>query len=104
MKQTGLIKKVIEELGIDDRYAKKKHTPAESKPLVRDADREGADGGFSYSSIIGMLLYLSGHTCSDNAYTVKCCTRYMFYPKHSHELAKSTLGGTSNRHRSMEWL
>ncbi len=60
MKQTGLIKRVIEALGLDDGYAKGKHTPAESKPLVKDADGEGAHGGFSYSSVVGMLLYLSG--------------------------------------------
>ncbi len=41
MKQTGLIKRVIEALGLDDGYAKGKHTPAESKPLVKDADGEG---------------------------------------------------------------
>jgi hypothetical protein len=62
MKQTGLIKRVVEALGLDDGYTKGKHTLAESKPLVKDADREGVHGGFSYSSIIGMLLYLSGHT------------------------------------------
>jgi len=62
MKQTGLIKRVIEALRLDDGYAKGKHTPAESKPLVKDADGEGAHGGFSHSSIIGMLLYLSSHT------------------------------------------
>jgi hypothetical protein len=62
MKQTGLIKSIIETLGLDDGYAKRKHTPVESKPLVKDADREGVHGGFSYSSIFGMLLYLSGHT------------------------------------------
>jgi hypothetical protein len=62
MKQTGLIKRVIEALGLDDGYTKGKHTPAESKPLVKDAEGEGVHGGFSYSSVIGMLLYLSGHT------------------------------------------
>ncbi len=62
MKQTGLIKRVIETLGLDNGYAKGKHTPEESKPLVKDADREGVHGGFSYSSFVGMLLYLSGHT------------------------------------------
>jgi hypothetical protein len=62
MKQTGLIKRVIEALGLDDGYAKGKHTPAESKPLIKDADGEGVHGGFKYSSIVGMLLYLSGHT------------------------------------------
>ncbi len=62
MKQTGLIKRVVEALGLDDGYTKRKHTLAESKPLVKDADREGVHGGFSYSSVVGMLLYLSGHT------------------------------------------
>ncbi len=82
MKQTILIKKVIEVLGLDDGYAKGKPTPEESKPLVKDADREGAHGGFSYSSIVGMLLYLSGHTQPDISYAVNCCPRYMFCPKH----------------------
>jgi hypothetical protein len=62
MKQTVLIKRVIETLRLDDGYAKGKHSSAESKPLVKDEDGEGAHGGFCYSSIIGMLLYLSGHT------------------------------------------
>ena len=92
MKQTGLIKRVIEALGLDDGYAKGKHTPAESKPLVKDADGEGAHGGFSYSSVVGMLLYLSGHTRPDIAYAVNCCARYMFCPKHSHELALKRIG------------
>ena len=62
MKQMGLIKRVIEAIRLDDGYAKGKHTPAESKPLVKDADGEGVNGGFSYSSVLGMLLYLSDHT------------------------------------------
>jgi hypothetical protein len=61
MRQRGLIKRVIEALRLDDGYAKGKHTPEESKPLVKDADGEGAYGGLSLSSIVGMLLYLSGH-------------------------------------------
>ncbi len=52
MKQTGLIQRVITALGLDDGYAKGKHTPEESKPLVKDADGEGAHGGFSYSSVV----------------------------------------------------
>jgi hypothetical protein len=62
MKQMGLIQRVITALGLDDEYAKGKHTPAESKPLVKDADGEGAHDGFSYSSVVGLLLYLSGQT------------------------------------------
>jgi hypothetical protein len=92
MKQTGLIKRVIEALGLDDGYVKGKHTPAESKPLVKDEDGEAASCGFSYASVVGMLLYLSGHTRPDIAYAVNCCARYMFAPKHSHELALKRIG------------
>jgi hypothetical protein len=92
MKPMGLIKRVIEALGLDDGYTKGKHTPAESKPLVKDADGEGVRGGFSYSKTVVMLLYLSGHTLPDIAYAVNCCTRYMFCPKHSHELALKRIG------------
>jgi hypothetical protein len=62
MEQTGLIKQVIEALGLDDGYSKGKHTPSEAKPLVKDPDGEEAHGGLSYSSVVGMLLYLSDHT------------------------------------------
>ncbi len=71
---------------MDDGYAKGKHTPAESKPLVKDADGKGLHGGFSYSSVVGKLLYLSGPNI---AYTVNCCA---FFPKHSHELALKRIG------------
>jgi hypothetical protein len=92
MKQTGLIKRVIVALGLDDGYAKEKHTPAKTKPLVKDADGEAAHGRFSYSSVVGMLLYLSGHTRPNIAYAVNCCARYMFCPKHSHELPLKHIG------------
>ncbi len=62
MKQTGLIERVVETLGLDDEYARGKHTPAETKPLVKDEAGVAAAEGFSYSSVVGMLLYLSGHT------------------------------------------
>ena len=92
MKQTGLIQRVIETLGLNDGYAKGKKTPAEAKPLVKDEDGEAANGGFSYASVVGMLLYLSGHTRPDITYAVNCCARYMFAPKHSHELALKRIG------------
>ena len=70
MKQIGLIKRVIEALGLDDGLVKGKHTPSESRPLIKDLDGEPASGAFSYSSIVGMLLYLSGHTRPDIAFSV----------------------------------
>ncbi len=62
MKQTGLIERVIEALDLDDGYVRGKHTLAETKPLVKDEDGVAATEGFSYSSVVGMLLYLLGHT------------------------------------------
>jgi hypothetical protein len=90
MKQTGQIKRIIEALGLDD-GAKGKFTPSESKPLVKDVNGELA-GAFSYSSVVGMLLYLSGHTRPDITFAVNCCARYMFCPKYSHELALKRIG------------
>jgi hypothetical protein len=92
IKQTGLIERVVEAWGLDDEYAWGKHTPVETKPLVKDEDGVAAVEGFSYSSVVGMLLYLSEHTPPDNAYAVNCCARYMFCPKHSHELALKHIG------------
>ncbi len=54
MKQTGLIERVVEALGLDDGYARGKHTPAETKPLVKDEDGVAAAKGFSYSSVVGI--------------------------------------------------
>ncbi|KAL7537222.1 hypothetical protein ACHAXR_009343 [Thalassiosira sp. AJA248-18] len=87
MKQTGLIDRVIETLGLDTKMAKSKWTPAEQKPLTRDENGEPWLGYFSYASVVGMLLYLSGHTRPDIAYPVNCCARYMFCPRKSHEVA-----------------
>jgi hypothetical protein len=87
MKHTGLIKQVIKALGLDDGLVKGKYTPSESKPLVKDLNGEAASGAFSYSSVVGILLYLSGHTCPDITFALNCCARYMFCPKHLHELA-----------------
>ena len=62
MTQKGRIDRVIETLGCDRGDIHGKWTPAEVKPLVKDAEGEAAQGDFSYSSVVGMLLYLSGHS------------------------------------------
>ena len=92
LKQTGLIDRIIEALGLDTKLATTKWTPAEAKPLTKDVDGEPPQGSFSYSSVVGMLLYLSGHSRPDIAYAVNCCARYMFNPRLSHEKALKRIG------------
>ena len=92
MKQVGLIDRILDALGLDSKLATNKYTPAEAKPLTRDVDGEGPQGSFSYASVVGMLLYLAGHSRPDIAYAVNCCARYMFNPRLSHEQALKRIG------------
>ena len=84
MKETGLIQRVIEAVGLDGVMVKGKFTPSEQRPLVKDANGEHPSGVFNYTSVVGMILYLSDHTLPDTAFSVNCCARYMFIPKISH--------------------
>ena len=92
MKQTGLIDRIIETLGLDKGTVNGKFTPAEANPLVKDEDGPSASGDFNYASVVGMLLYLAGHSRPDIAYAVNCCARYMFCPKLKHEIALKRIG------------
>ena len=92
MTQDGLIDRIIETLGLDDGNTHGKWTPSEAKPLVKDVDGEEARGDFSYSSVVGMLLYVTGHSRPELAYAVNCAARYMFSPKLLHEKALKRIG------------
>ena len=76
VKQEGLIDYVIESLGVDVGTMLGKATPADAKPLVKDTEIEVAHGDFRYSSVVGMMLYISGHSRPDIAHAVNfaaCC-------------------------------
>ena len=92
LKQVDLIDRILETLGLDTNLATNKWTPTEHDHLVKDADGEGPQGSFNYSSVVGMVLYLSGHSRPDVAYAVNCCARYMFNPRLSHEKALKRIG------------
>ena len=92
MKQTGLIDRVIEALGLDSKLSTSKCTPAEAMPLTYDKNSESPKGSFSYSSVIGMLLYLLGHSRPNIANAVNCCARCMLNSCVSHEKALKQIG------------
>ncbi len=43
-------------------------------------------GNFNFSSVVGMLLCLAEHTCSDITHAVNCAARYMPKLVHKHAL------------------
>ena len=99
--QAGLIKRIVDALGLDSTVVNPRVTPAERKPLVKDEDGEPPQESYNYASIVGMLLYLAGHTRPDIAYSVSQVARFMFCPKRSHEQALKMIGryliGTMDR-------
>ena len=56
MTQEGLIKQIIEALGLDMVQTNAKGTHAECKHLVKDDSGEPPQETFNYASIVGMLL------------------------------------------------
>ena len=90
--QTGLIDRIITNLGLDGGHEGNKAVPAGPKPLPKDADGDPCLEDFNVAAVVGQLLYLSGHTRPEIAYAVNCCARYMFCPKRSHELALKQIG------------
>ncbi len=92
MTQEGLIKRIIDALGLDMDQTNAKGTPAERKPLVKDENGKPQQDTFNYASVVEMLLYLLGHTRPDLAYSVSQVARFMFNPKHSQEIAIKRIG------------
>ena len=89
--QPGLCERVINALGLN-KHSTSCKTPAESSPLPKDKDGDPASGLINYSSVVGMLLYLSGHTRPDISFAVHQCARYTFAPTRRHELALIRIG------------
>lgn len=92
MTQCGLIERIITVLGMDEPGVKMKATLAERKPLVKDSDGAASEASFNYASVVGMLLYLTGHSRPDIAYAVNCAARYTFCPWKLHETALKRIG------------
>ena len=92
MTQEGLINCVLEALGLNNGTATPKETPCLKAPLSKDIDGDPITGAFNYPSVVGMLLYLAGHTRPDISYAVSCAARFCFAPRHSHEVGVKMIG------------
>ena len=90
--QSGLTKRIIKALGLDSKYSTSCDTPAETAPLPRDVDGPPASGTLNYASVVGMLLYLTGHSRLDCSFATNQCARYTFAPTRKHENALIKIG------------
>jgi hypothetical protein len=97
--QKGLIKKIIAETGLES--CKPNLTPASQLPLGMDDDGDLMSESWTYSSVIGMLLYLSTNTRPDISFAVSQVGRFCSNPKQSHATAVKTivryLAGTADK-------
>lgn len=59
--QSGLIERIIKVLGLN-KHSTSCKTPADICPLPKDTNGDPASRTINYASVVGMLLYLSGHT------------------------------------------
>lgn len=86
--QKGLIKRIIEALGV----TKGIHTPTTTDALPIDAEGDPPDQTYNYASVVGMLLYLSGHSRPDICFAVSQVARFIHGHKRSHEFAIERIG------------
>ena len=97
--QRGLIDKVLKVLGMENAHGCK--TPASNVPLGTDAEGDPFDEEWSYPSVVGMYLYLSGNSRPDIQFAVHQCARFTHSPKASHAQAVKKiakyLAGTRSR-------
>ena len=66
--------------------------PCLKAPLTKNVDDDPCSESFVYASIVGMLLYLSGHSRPDISYSVSQVARFTFCPRRSHEAALKLIG------------
>ena len=100
MTQPALIQKIIEATGMQN--CNSIATPSTpNQTLAKDPDGEPMTDDWSYSSVIGMLLYLSTNTRPDITFAVSQVARFTHNPKQSHAVAVKRivryLAGTSDK-------
>ena len=81
-----MISRIIDAVKIKGRLHRK-FTLATPTPLVKDTDEELPDQEFNYSSVVGMLQYLQGHSRPDLTYSVSQVSCYAHFSRKLHEIA-----------------
>ena len=79
--QNGLIDRILTALNFDDEFSKERSEPASVKPLHKDENGPSRKEHWSYSSVVGMLLYLASNSRPNQ------CARFNHCPRLVHEQA-----------------
>ena len=85
LKQVGLTKKIIETVGLSK--CKPEPTPASETPLGSSEDSPAFTESWNYSSVVGMLMYLSNQTRPDITFAVNQVARFTHAPREIHAKA-----------------
>ena len=89
MTQGGLIEKILDCKGMG--ACKPNNMPTSQIALGDDENGKRMTERWNYSSVVGMLLYLSTHTRPDICFAVSQIARFTHNPKQSHAKAVKTL-------------
>ena len=92
MNQEGLIDRIIEAFGLDVDHSTQNSTPCMKDPLTKNLDGDPCSESFAHASIIGMLMYLDGHSRPEISYNVSRVARFTLYTKRSHEAGLKLIG------------
>ena len=85
--QTGLIDRILQALSLDNDQITIRTEPASTTPLGKEITGAPRREDWSYSSIIGMMLYLASNSRPDIAFAVHQCARFNHCPRLKHEQA-----------------
>jgi hypothetical protein len=91
MRQSGLARRIIEALHLEDAACTSTETPCTAY-LPIDEEGTRATGLYNYASVVGMLSYLQGHSRIDISLAVSQVARFVHNPKQSHEEALERIG------------
>jgi Reverse transcriptase (RNA-dependent DNA polymerase). len=87
LKQTGLIQRILRALNLHSDDVTTRLEPASKEPLGKDENGPPRQESWSYPSLIGMLLYLSGNSRPELTFAVNQCARFNHCPRLRHEQA-----------------
>ena len=88
--QEGLTQRIICALGLEDCNGAR--TPAPKAPLPKDMDGTPFAGEYNYASVVGMLMYLTGHSRPDITFAVHQCARHTHRPTEKHRKYLKQIG------------